>query len=157
VLQTVGCQSHLFLYTIYITRKVCHSNLIISFWNVQITTWHKFRTICRPGLVHKCEYSDNYFVCLFFRPESPQWVRTSSFIRFIDHTQRRSTVRRTPLDEWSARRKYLYLTTHNTHNRQASMSPVGFEPTISAGERPQTYALDRAVTGTGIAIIITYF
>ena len=29
------------------------------------------------------------------------------------------------------------------------MSPVGFEPTISEGERPQTYALDRATTGTG--------
>ena len=29
------------------------------------------------------------------------------------------------------------------------MPPVGFEPTISAGEWPQTYALDRAVTGTG--------
>jgi hypothetical protein len=27
--------------------------------------------------------------------------------------------------------------------------PVGFEPKISAGERPQTYALDRAATGTG--------
>jgi hypothetical protein len=26
---------------------------------------------------------------------------------------------------------------------------VGFEPTISAGEGPQTYALDRAATGTG--------
>ena len=26
---------------------------------------------------------------------------------------------------------------------------VGFEPTISAGERPQTHALDRAATGTG--------
>jgi hypothetical protein len=26
---------------------------------------------------------------------------------------------------------------------------VGFEPTISAGERPQTYALDRAATVTG--------
>jgi hypothetical protein len=26
---------------------------------------------------------------------------------------------------------------------------VGFEPTISAGERPQTYALDRAASGTG--------
>ena len=24
-----------------------------------------------------------------------------------------------------------------------------FEPTISAGERPQTYALDREATGTG--------
>jgi hypothetical protein len=26
---------------------------------------------------------------------------------------------------------------------------VVFEPTISAGERPQTYGLDRAATGTG--------
>ena len=54
---------------------------------------------------------------------------------FLDHTQRRSTVGRTPLDEWSARRRDLYLTTHDTHNRQISMPPVGFEPTISAGER----------------------
>ena len=29
------------------------------------------------------------------------------------------------------------------------MPPVGFEPTISGGERPQTYASDRAATGTG--------
>ena len=29
------------------------------------------------------------------------------------------------------------------------MPPVGFEPTISAGERPQTYALDCAATGAG--------
>jgi len=29
------------------------------------------------------------------------------------------------------------------------MPPVGFEPTISAGERSQTYALDRAATETG--------
>ena len=29
------------------------------------------------------------------------------------------------------------------------MPPVGFEPTISAGERPQTYGLDRAAAGTG--------
>ena len=52
------------------------------------------------------------------------------------HTQRRSTVGRTPLDEWSARRRDLYLTTHDTHNRQISMPPLGFEPKISAGERP---------------------
>ena len=30
------------------------------------------------------------------------------------------------------------------------MPPVGFEPTISAGERPQTYVLDPAATGTGV-------
>jgi hypothetical protein len=29
------------------------------------------------------------------------------------------------------------------------MSPVGFEPTISAGGRPQTYDLDRAATEIG--------
>jgi len=29
------------------------------------------------------------------------------------------------------------------------MPPVGFDPTISAGERPKTYALDSAATGTG--------
>ena len=56
---------------------------------------------------------------------SPQWARVS-FTRFLDHTQRRITVGRTPLDEWSARRRDLYLTTHNTHNRQTSMPPVGF-------------------------------
>ena len=30
------------------------------------------------------------------------------------------------------------------------MLPVGLEPTISAGERPQTYALEPAATGTGV-------
>jgi len=50
----------------------------------------------------------------------------------------------------SARRRDLYITTHNTHNRQTSMPPVGFEPVISTGEWPQTYALDRATTGTGV-------
>ena len=33
------------------------------------------------------------------------------------------------------------------------MPPVGFEPTISAGERPKTYALDRAATGIGIIFL----
>jgi hypothetical protein len=79
----------------------------------------------------------------------PTRVMASSFLRFLDHTQRRTTVGRTTLDEWSARRRDLYLRTHYTHNRQASMSPVGFELTISAGKRTQTYTLDRAAAGTG--------
>jgi hypothetical protein len=86
-----------------------------------------------------------YLVCFVcFGGNCPHWVMTSSFKRFLDHTQRRTTVGRTPLDEWSARCRDLYLTTHNIHNRQTSMPPTAFEPTISAGERPQTYALDRA-------------
>jgi hypothetical protein len=66
----------------------------------------------------------------------PTRVRASSYLRFLDHTQRRTTFGRTPLDERSARRRDLYLTTHDTHNRQISMPPVGFKHTISAGERP---------------------
>ena len=80
----------------------------------------------------------------------------SSFLRFLDHTQRRITVGRTPLDEWSARRRDLYLTTHTTLTTDKHLCPpVGFEPTISASERPQTYALDRAATGTGRKWIYT--
>ena len=63
---------------------------------------------------------------------------------FLDHTQRRRTVGRAPLDEWSARRRDLYLTTHDTHNRQISMPQVGFEPKISAGERPAAAHLLRS-------------
>jgi hypothetical protein len=71
-----------------------------------------------------------------------------SFTRFLDHTQRHTTVGRTPLDEWLVRCRDLYLTIHNTHNRQTSMPPGGFEPTISAGELP--HALDRAATGSAL-------
>jgi len=66
-----------------------------------------------------------------------------SFLTFLDHTQRRNTFGKTPLDEWSSCYRDLYLTKHNTHNRQISMTPAGFEPTVPKGQRPQTYALDR--------------
>jgi len=62
---------------------------------------------------------------------------------FLDNKQRCSTVGSTTLDEWLARRTDLYLTTHNTHNRQTSMDLAGFEPAILVGERSQTHALLR--------------
>jgi len=38
--------------------------------------------------------------CMFvFGAIAPQWARASSFTRFLDHTQRRTTVGKTPLDE----------------------------------------------------------
>jgi hypothetical protein len=87
--------------------------------------------------------------CTFFLSNSPPWAKASSFTRFLDHTQQPTTIVRTSLDEWSARRRDLYLTIHNTHNRQSSMTAMGFKPAISVGERPQTYALERAATETG--------
>jgi len=66
-------------------------------------------------------------MCIFsYWRYNPLWVCilqpssgaiASSRTRFLDHTQRRATVGRTPLDEWSIRRRDLYLTTHNTHDR----------------------------------------
>jgi len=36
------------------------------------------------------------------------------------------------------------------------MPPVGFEHTMSLEERPQTYALDRAATGTGCLFLLAF-
>jgi len=73
----------------------------------------------------------------------PIEVQSHKWLGMATHSvaSRRTTVGRTPLDEWSARDRDLYLTRHNTHNRQTSMPPVGFEATTPAGERPQTYNL----------------
>jgi hypothetical protein len=63
-------------------------------------------------------------------------------------TLRHTALGRTPLDEWSARRRDLYLTTHNTYKRDIDDPPARFEPTIPASEQNQTHALDRAAAGT---------
>jgi hypothetical protein len=74
---------------------------------------------------------------------------------------RHSTLGRTPLVEWSVRRRDLYLTAHNTHNRMTSVSPVGFEPATLANEWPQNHALDGVTSGIGrwyyIACKTAYF
>jgi hypothetical protein len=54
---------------------------------------------------------------------SPAPTMTSSFTKFRDHTQR-TTIGRTPLDEWSARRRDLYL--NNTqHTKQTNIHIPG--------------------------------
>jgi hypothetical protein len=54
---------------------------------------------------------------------APQWARAFSFVRFLDHTQWRITVGRTPLDEWSARRRDLNLTTQTTFTTDKHRCP----------------------------------
>ena len=105
-----------------------------------------FRVFILLGLLH----GGIYRVCgpdgLTLRLLMSYIYMEHQFLMFLDHTQRRTTVGRTPLDEWSVRRTDLYLTKHDTHNRQISMPPVGFEPTISAGERPQADHLQHSTT-----------
>jgi len=72
-----------------------------------------------------------------------------------DHTVTHNTANRTPLDKWTARRRDLYLTTHNTHKRQKAKTSAGFESETPASERVQTHALDRAATGIGKIYLAT--
>jgi hypothetical protein len=65
-------------------------------------------------------------------------ARAASFLRCLDHTQWHITVGRTPLNEGPTHRRDHYLTTHNTHKSQSSLSPVGFEPAIPASDQRQT-------------------
>jgi hypothetical protein len=63
-------------------------------------------------------------------------------------THRHTALSRTPLDDGSALRRELYLTTHNIQKIDIH-APSGFEPAIPASKRPYTYALDRATTLIG--------
>jgi len=79
---------------------------------------------------------------LFFWCDSPHLARASSFTMFIHHTQRRIRVGRSL---WTSDQLVAQNSTwqHTTINNQTIMSLVGLEPTISAGDRLQTYAFDR--------------
>lgn len=56
------------------------------------------------------------------------------------------TLGRTHLGEGSGHLRDLYVTTHTKHERRIWMPPEGLEPAITAGKRPQTYALALAAT-----------
>jgi len=66
-------------------------------------------------------------------------------------TLRHTTLGKTPLDEWSVRRRDLYLTAHNTHKRRdIHASPRDSNPQSQrASERPQTHALALKASETG--------
>ena len=160
ILSVVGCAEILwceYYESIYKIFPGLATLKIQKLFKLLIINYRIFSIMClkyvMKFLVRLYIYIFIYFFFFLWRC-GPTPAMPSPFFRFLDHIQRRITFGRTPLDEWSARRRDLYLTTHNTHNRQTSMPSVGFEPTISAGERPQTYALDRAATGTGIYIYI---
>jgi hypothetical protein len=69
-------------------------------------------------------FVENFFF-VFFGVNSLHRTRAFSFTRFLDHTQLCTTFGSTPLDEWSAGRRDLYLTIRNTNNRQTIMPPGG--------------------------------
>ena len=126
------------------------------------TRWYIFRflrlTVIAPLLMYLEEYKfyrcfDNvgdtiegafsFFLSFLAWPLPPTPCRCQVFCCIWSHSHT------TPLDQGLAGRRGLYLTTHNNHRRQAFVPPVEFEPAIPGKEWPQTYALERAATGTG--------
>jgi hypothetical protein len=101
-------------------------------------TWRLFRRVCKREIPLWFLFFFGATVLLGSRPPLC-WSLAFSLLGHI-------TVKKT-LDEWSAWRRDLYPTTHNTRRRQSSVPPAGFEPSIPASDRPQTHALERAVAG----------
>jgi len=97
--------------------------------------------LLKQALAHKNTPKHKYFR-FFLEPWTPRY-------RDFTITLRHATLSGTSLDEWSAERRHLYLTTYNTHNRQTFVLPAGFETAFPASERPQTHALDRVTTRIG--------
>ena len=89
-----------------------------------------------------------FFFCFCFWRNSPQWARASSFTRFLDHTRRSTTIGRTLLDEWSARRRDLCVTTHTTLITNVH-APGGIRTHNLSRRSAADLRLDRAATGTG--------
>lgn len=92
-----------------------------------LPTYSDIHYRCRGLVLHLVTLHDTYFLC------------------------------RTPLNEGSGLRKYLYLTTHNIHMTQTSIIPAGFETAIPASDRPQTLTVGRAATGIGELLFPSHY
>jgi hypothetical protein len=89
----------------------CYKSRMSIAVSIKVRQWFVFWTKCIL-LTTACTLSLKFFpLCLF----GPTRATAFTFSRFLDHTQRRTTVGRTPQDEWSARRKrLLYGKTQNS-------------------------------------------
>ena len=81
-----------------------------------------------------------------FFATTPQWGRAFSTTRFLDHTPQsvRLLWKRDQLVAETSTWQHTTLTTDNH-----PCSPAGFQPTVSADERLQTYALHQCFSIAG--------
>ena len=81
-------------------------------------------------------YRATGYIYIFLWRCVPTRAMASFFLRFLDHTQRRITVGRTSLDEWSARRRDLYMTTLNTDRHPCPRRDSNPQSQHASGRRP---------------------
>ena len=129
------------------------SNINVCFCFTEVLWVHHARNALQYGVSNKfITFSSSSPPPVLRGSTAPSGPR-SPHLREFTITLRHTTIGRTPLDEWSARRRDLYLTTHNAHNRQTSMLSVGFEPVIQASEQLHAHELDQAATGIGHSLL----
>jgi len=95
-------------------------------------------------------WKQNYFLCR----HSPNPVSATSVLLFLDHKHldthtHTQSVGLLWMGDQLVTESANYAARYR-HNRGAPMRSSGFEPAIPARERPQTHALDRAVTGSAL-------
>ena len=115
--------------------------LMNQLWQTFI--WLSSRMVCQSRYTQK-QRSGNmiwwytYIYIFFFRgataPSGPEPPHYRGFTITLRHT----AVGRTPLDERSALRKDLYLTTHRTHNRHTDLQEHGRFQTHNPSKRAAT-------------------
>ena len=107
-------------------------------------SFDSFQQIVEPQVPRPSAWADDRLpgssqtMAVFFCGEKAPCGPRSPHYRGFTITFRHTTLGRAPLYEWPARRKRLYLTTHNIHNRQTSMTPAVFDPVISPSDRPRS-------------------
>jgi hypothetical protein len=101
-----------------------------------------------------CFYAYNVRVHMFFTSVSQQTPVGQGLLNF-EASRWHSVTHDFSGRVISPMQRDLYLTTHNTHNRQTSMPSERFEPTAPASKRPDTHALDRAATGPVLVACIS--
>jgi hypothetical protein len=104
----------------------------VSQYNEETSNFSLMVTVTITPFNNVFNYRGYYYHFLWLC--SPAQAMASTSTRFLDHTRRRATVGRTLLDEWSSRRRDLYLTTDkHPHlqwdSNQRSQTDSGRRPT----------------------------
>jgi hypothetical protein len=103
-----------------LTLTFCHSEAVPLVCNTLPTPRNSYQwrhlSVLQYRLAQCCSRTKRHTTVSSHGPTAPSRARPP-YCRAFMIVLRHTTVGRTPLDEWSARRRDLYLTTHNTHRQ----------------------------------------
>ena len=127
-----------------IINRIYETQNLLSLWLVSFLVG--LRTYQHPCNVLITTAKEGWLLFLW-RYKPTRALALASLLRFVCHTQTHTETPEGLL--WRSDQLVAETSTwqHTTLTTDIH-APMGFEPTISAGERPQTYPLDRAANET---------